>query len=106
MVAQTAGVLPVETFRKTGLDTAKSAVLTPWRKARAVHDPGKILLDEAAAHPAPARLPKKPRRGRRTLIRAGSANGTHDVVAWLVREGGGRPARSTWRAPSRAADMC
>lgn len=49
MVSQAAGVLPVETFRKTGLDTAMSAVPTPWRKARAVHDPGKILLDVALA---------------------------------------------------------
>lgn len=32
-----------------GLDTAISAALEPWRKARAVHDPGKILLDVALA---------------------------------------------------------
>lgn len=43
------GVLLVETVRKAGLDTAISAALTPWRKARAVHDPGKILLDVALA---------------------------------------------------------
>nr|WSW71326.1 IS1380 family transposase [Streptomyces sp. NBC_00995] len=45
----TGGVLLVETVRKAGLDTAISAALTPWRKARAVHDPGKILLDVALA---------------------------------------------------------
>ncbi|MGW8703329.1 transposase, partial [Streptomyces eurythermus] len=39
----------VETVRKAGLDTAISAALTPWRKPRAVHDPGKILLDVALA---------------------------------------------------------
>ncbi|CBG68489.1 conserved hypothetical protein [Streptomyces scabiei 87.22] len=48
-----------------------------------------------AAHLAPARLPKKYRRRRRTLIRADSAGGTHDFVARLVSEGGGCPARST-----------
>jgi hypothetical protein len=42
-------VLLVETVRKSGLDTAISAALAPWRKPRAVHDPGKILLDVALA---------------------------------------------------------
>ncbi len=49
MVSQAGSVLLVETVRKAGLDTAMSAALTPWRKARAVHDPGKILLDVALA---------------------------------------------------------
>jgi hypothetical protein len=49
LVSQAGGVLLVETVRKAGLDTAISAALTPWRKARAVHDPGKILLDVALA---------------------------------------------------------
>ncbi|KOT46889.1 transposase [Streptomyces caelestis] len=39
----------VETVRKTGLDQAISAALAPWRKPRAVHDPGKILVDLAVA---------------------------------------------------------
>jgi hypothetical protein len=42
-------VLLVETVRKTGLDQAISTALAPWRKPRAVHDPGKILLDVALA---------------------------------------------------------
>nr|BFD88405.1 IS1380 family transposase [Streptomyces sp. Xyl84] len=42
-------MLLVETVRKIGLDAAISAALAPWRKARAVHDPGKILLDVALA---------------------------------------------------------
>jgi hypothetical protein len=49
VVSQAGGVLLVETVRKAGLDTAISAALTPWRKARAMHDPGKILLDVALA---------------------------------------------------------
>lgn len=47
MVSQAGAVLLVEMVRKSGLDSAMSAVLAPWRKARAVHDPGKILLDVA-----------------------------------------------------------
>lgn len=34
-----------------------------------------------------AQLPKKYRRGRRTLIRTDSAGGTHDFVAWLAQRG-------------------
>jgi hypothetical protein len=49
VVSQAGGVLLVETVRKAGLDTAISAVLAPWRKARAVHDPGKVLVDVALA---------------------------------------------------------
>jgi hypothetical protein len=49
VVSQAGGVLLVETARKSGLDTAISAALAPWRRPRAVHDPGKILLDVALA---------------------------------------------------------
>ncbi|GGW25538.1 IS1380 family transposase [Streptomyces griseoloalbus] len=49
MLSQAGSVLLVETVRKTGLDQAISAALAPWRKPRAVHDPGKMLLDAALA---------------------------------------------------------
>ncbi|WP_405387763.1 IS1380 family transposase [Streptomyces sp. NBC_01102] len=49
VVSQAGAVLLLETVRKTGLDQAISAALAPWRKPRAVHDPGKILLDVAMA---------------------------------------------------------
>ncbi len=49
VVSQAGAVLLVETVRKTGLDAAISAALMPGRKPRAVHDPGKILLDVALA---------------------------------------------------------
>ncbi|MCZ4103471.1 IS1380 family transposase [Streptomyces sp. So13.3] len=49
VVSQAGGVLLVETIRKIGLDTSISTALAPWRKLRAVHDPGKILLDVALA---------------------------------------------------------
>src|SRR3954452_23210163 len=49
VVTQAGSVLLVETVRKTGLDQAVSQALAPWRKPRAVHDPGKALLDIALA---------------------------------------------------------
>ncbi|WTW91915.1 IS1380 family transposase [Streptomycetaceae bacterium NBC_01309] len=49
VVSQAGAVLLVETVRKSGLDAALSAALAPWRKTRAVHDPGKVLLDVALA---------------------------------------------------------
>jgi Transposase DDE domain group 1 len=49
VVSRAGSVLLVETVRKTGLDQALSQALAPWRKPRAVHDPGKALLDLALA---------------------------------------------------------
>lgn len=49
IVAHAGGVLLVETARVTGLDRALSQGLAPWRPARAVHDPGKTVLDVATA---------------------------------------------------------
>ncbi|SCD46270.1 Transposase DDE domain group 1 [Streptomyces sp. ScaeMP-6W] len=49
VASQAGAVLLVETVRKTGLDQAISQALAPWRKPRAVHDPGKALLDLALA---------------------------------------------------------
>ncbi|MGW4027237.1 IS1380 family transposase, partial [Streptomyces sp. NPDC005009] len=41
----------------------------------------------AVAQQALAQLPKKYRRGRRTLIRTDSAGGTHDFLNWLTQRG-------------------
>lgn len=49
MVSQAGAVLLVESVRKSGLDAAISTALAPWRRPRAVHDPGKILLVVALA---------------------------------------------------------
>ncbi|TDU80654.1 DDE family transposase [Streptomyces sp. KS 21] len=49
MVSQAGAALLIETVHKSGLDGAISAALAPWRKSRAVHDPGKILLDVTLA---------------------------------------------------------
>ncbi|MFF4756960.1 IS1380 family transposase [Streptomyces sp. NPDC002514] len=49
VISHSGAVLLVETARKAGLDAAVSAALAPWRKARAVHDPGKVLMDVALA---------------------------------------------------------
>ncbi|MEV5366122.1 IS1380 family transposase [Streptomyces cellulosae] len=56
VVSQAGSILLVETVRKTGLDQAVSAALAPYPRPwphgenpRAVHDPGKILVDLALA---------------------------------------------------------
>jgi Transposase DDE domain group 1 len=49
LVSQAGAVLLWETMRVTGLGRGLSAALEPWRVPRAVHDPGKIITDLAAA---------------------------------------------------------
>jgi hypothetical protein len=49
IVSQGGGVLLVQTLRLTGLDQGLSTALERWRAPRAVHDPGKIIADLAAA---------------------------------------------------------
>ncbi|MGO4630385.1 IS1380 family transposase [Streptomyces sp. 2RAF24] len=49
VVSQDGAVLLAETVRKAWLDRAISTALAPWRRLRAVHDPGKVLLDVALA---------------------------------------------------------
>ncbi len=46
-VGQAGGVLLTDTVAAAGLDSMLSAVLAPWRKPLAVHDPGKVVLDLA-----------------------------------------------------------
>ena len=49
MVSQAGAVLLWETMRVTGLGRGLSEGLSRWRAPRAVHDPGKIVADLAAA---------------------------------------------------------
>jgi hypothetical protein len=49
LVSQPGAVLLVQAMRVTGLDRGLREALTPWRMPRAVHDPGKIVADLAAA---------------------------------------------------------
>ena len=49
IVSHAGAVLVTETARITGLAAGLSGGLAPWRPARAVHDPGKIVLDLAVA---------------------------------------------------------
>jgi hypothetical protein len=49
LVSQAGAVLLWETIRVTGLGRGLSAALERWRAPRAVHDPGKIIADLAAA---------------------------------------------------------
>ncbi len=49
IVSQAGALLLTETARITGLGSAVSAGLGRWRPSRAVHDPGKTVLDLAIA---------------------------------------------------------
>jgi hypothetical protein len=49
IVSHAGAVLLTETARITGLAAGLSGGLAPWRPARAVHDPGKIVADLAVA---------------------------------------------------------
>jgi Transposase DDE domain group 1 len=49
LISSSGAVLLKETIRVAGLDRRLSSVLAPWRSERAVHDPGKVLLDVATA---------------------------------------------------------
>ncbi|QWF24546.1 IS1380 family transposase [Nocardioides sp. LMS-CY] len=49
MVSSSGALLLKEAIRVAGLDRGLVAALAPWRPARATHDPGKVLLDVAAA---------------------------------------------------------
>jgi hypothetical protein len=49
IVSQAGGLLLTETARITGLGAGLSAGLGRWRPSRAVHDPGKAVLDLAVA---------------------------------------------------------
>jgi hypothetical protein len=49
LVSSSGGLLVRQAVRWSGLDRALSRALAPWRVGRAVHDPGKVLLDLAIA---------------------------------------------------------
>jgi hypothetical protein len=49
IISQAGSVLLIRTLQVTGLDRQLSAGLQRWRAPRAVHDPGKIIADLAAA---------------------------------------------------------
>jgi hypothetical protein len=64
VVSRAGGALLTATIRASGLDAALPAVLAPWRKPLAIHDPAKVLLDLAVAL-------------------GHGAGATHDVVNYL-----------------------
>ena len=47
VVSQAGAVVLVETIRRLGLDRELSAATARWRRPRAVHDPGKVVMDLA-----------------------------------------------------------
>lgn len=57
VVSHAGARLLVETARAVGLDSGLSAGLAPWRLDRAVHDPGKAVLDLAVSAAMGGRCP-------------------------------------------------
>ena len=49
LISSSGALLLREAIRVAGLDRGLSTALSPWRPHRAVHDPGKVLLDVATA---------------------------------------------------------
>jgi Transposase DDE domain group 1 len=49
LVSSSGALLLKEVLRVSGLDRGLSRALSPWRPARAIHDPGKVLLDVATS---------------------------------------------------------
>ena len=49
LISSSGALLMGESIRLAGLDRGLSGALAPWRSQRAVHDPGKVLLDVATA---------------------------------------------------------
>ena len=49
LISSSGALLIREAIRVAGLDRRLSAAMSPWRPNRAVHDPGKVLLDLATA---------------------------------------------------------
>lgn len=49
LISSSGALLLREAIGVAGLDRGLSAALAPWRPGRARHDPGKVLLDLAAA---------------------------------------------------------
>ena len=47
LISSAGGSLLLETTRVSGLAAGLSEALSPWRRARAIHDPAKVLLDMA-----------------------------------------------------------
>ncbi|MBA2323634.1 MAG: transposase, partial [Pseudonocardiales bacterium] len=49
LISSAGASLLLDTARVSGLAAGLIAALGPWRRSRAVHDPGKVLLDLAVA---------------------------------------------------------
>ena len=49
LISSSGALLIRESIRIAGLSRGLSSALAPWRPARAVHDPGKVLVDLATA---------------------------------------------------------
>ena len=109
MVSHAGGRLLVETARAVGLDTGLSAGLAPWQLGRAVHDPGKAVLDLAVSAAMGGRCPADLAVLRAVLPVFGPVASDATVsraVARLVADDGGAAAEAAiWSALAAAREV-
>ncbi len=98
-VSQAGGVLLVETVRKTGLDTAISAALVPWRKARAVR-PGQGPAGPGCGGGTGRGLPvrHRPAAGRARPFRSVASDPTVSPLIEILAAAGPRALTAIRRA--------
>lgn len=106
MVSHAGGRLLVETAAKIGLDVALSAALRPWRRGRAVHDPGKVILDVAVSLALGGRCPAdvatlRAAPGVFGLV-ASDATVCRTVAALVAGDGGQAGEAAIWAALATA----
>jgi hypothetical protein len=107
VVSHAGARLLVETARAVGLDSGLSAVMAPWRPGpRAVHDPGKVVLDLAMSAAMGGRCPAD-----LAVLRAVSpvfgpvasdATVSRAVAAWVAEDGGAAAEAAIWSAVAAA----
>ena len=102
LVSQAGAVLLWETLRVTGLGRGLSQGLSRWRAPRAVHDPGKVVADLAAAVALGGDCLADIAVLREQPELAGPV-ASDPVVSRLARRGGGRPRALKAIRAARAA---
>lgn len=106
VVSHAGGRLLVETARALGLDVGLSAVLAPWRLDRAVHDPGKVVLDLAVSAAMGGRCPADVAALRAVPQVFGpvasDATVSRAVAALVAGDGAAAAEAAIWSALARA----
>jgi hypothetical protein len=109
VVSHAGGRLLVETAHAVGLDAGLSAALAPWRLERAVHDPGKVVLDLAVSAAMGGRCPADVAALRAVPQVFGpvasDATVSRAVAAWVADDGGAAAEAAIWSALAKAREV-